>query len=67
MSKETRIFDEYFGSGQKPTAKTIRPGATMNFGNDSRYLVYDRKTGQRVNNPGKRPLIITPDGHIKTQ
>ncbi len=65
LSKETRVFDEFPKGAVRPITKTARPGAMVSFSNIASHTVLDRKTGQRINNPSFRHMIVTAEGYLK--
>jgi hypothetical protein len=64
LSNETRIFDEFHPGYTTPYTKTAKPGGSLNFPNQPRVNVMDRKTGQKVDNPGFKSMVVSKEGYL---
>ncbi|MDR1395641.1 MAG: hypothetical protein LBK52_05685 [Deltaproteobacteria bacterium] len=65
LSDEPRIFDEFHPGYRTPYTKTARPkGGSLNFPNQPRVSIMDRKTGQKIDNPGFKSMVVTKEGYV---
>ncbi|MDR1051549.1 MAG: hypothetical protein LBP95_10850 [Deltaproteobacteria bacterium] len=65
LSDETRVFDEHHKGQYSPYSKTARPGGWLSFTNQKDIVVVDRKTGQQVNNPNFKMMVVKKEGSLQ--